>query len=90
MKMKEYLKLWKDGFFLAIKLYALVYAVQIILMFSLGLLLALISPILPPYVGWGIVIILGLIFVPPIIAIAGEFLRITKEPKNKMGHDFSK
>ena len=90
MKKNEYLDLWKKGFFLSLKIYALAYVVQIIFMFSLGLLLGLIGPLLPPYVGLGIVINLALIFAPPLIAIGAEHLKITKEPKNKFGIDFTK
>ena len=90
MMKNEYLELWKKGFFLALKIYALAYIAQILFMFSLGLLLGLIGPLLPKYVGLGIVIILALILAPPLIAIAAEHLKITKEPVNKLGIDFTK
>ena len=90
MKKNEYLNLWKKGFLLSIKIYALAYVVQILFMFSLGLLLGIIGPLLPKYVGLGIVIILAIILAPPLIAIGAEHLRITKEPKNKFGIDFTK
>jgi CBS domain containing-hemolysin-like protein len=90
MKKNEYLDLWKQGFFLALKIYALAYIVQILFMFTLGILLGIIGPLLPQYVGLGIVIILALILAPPLIAIGAEHLKITKEPKNKLGIDFTK
>jgi hypothetical protein len=89
MKKKEYFTLWKTGFFLTLKIYALAYAVQIVFTFSLGLLLGIIGPMLPNYVGLAIVLLLALIFAPPLIAIGAEHLKITREPKNKFGIDFT-